>query len=411
MIFDKLEKRSTLLNMKNYTWNGINSITLSDTEMLKEQTYMKCIHYISNKMASMPIKIKKCNEYGEIEEKKHPLYSVLRYKPNNYQNSIDLIKSLYIIATHEGIGGLYIDRKTNTLHLCKINQFIYDDMNLFQSNRNHPLLIEITIGNERIIRFEDDVILARNGISYDGIQVKSIKHYLHDDVKNIKSGSDFLNTLFKNGMMNNKIAVTLTSDIKDEKELKRMADRFTRMYDTDGRIFTLPAGMGLQNLSNSLVDSEFSVLRKMSKQGIANAFGLYPSMVGLTDKSPSEEEKLNFLTDTLLPLIMSLEVEMYNKLLTIEEKRSGYIIKLDTNVLLRTTPKIQQEIVCEYAKQGIYSLNTAKKILGVPLLEKDVTVFPSGQITLEALMSGKASWQKNSIEGGDEDGEGNNSIK
>ena len=402
MFLDKIEKRMTYKDMNNYSWNTISSIGLSEEDLLKEQTYMKSIQYIANKMASMPIKVMKSTPKGEIEAAEHKWYNKLRYKPNSYMNSIDLIKSLYILANHKGSAGLYIHRKTNTLHLAQINGFLIDDIDMFSENRiNSPLIVDITVNGKQTLEYENDIIIIRNGISYNGIETKAIKDYLKDDIRNIKDGSNFLQKLFKNGNMNNKIAITLMSDIKDEKKLAEKQASFNRLYNSNEDVFTLPAGFGMQSLSNSLSDSEFSVLRKMSKEGIANAFGLFPSMVGLTDKAPTEEENIRFLTDTLLNLMMSLEAEFNNKIISETDKKTGYKIEQNPNVLLRVSPKVQQEIICEYTKNGVYSLEYARNLLGVPNdIENETVTLPSGQVLLKDLLAGKATWQKG--KGGDE---------
>lgn len=408
MFLDRIEKRITYNDLKDYSWNTVNSIGLNEEDLLKEQTYMKSIQYIANKMASMPIKVMQTTKNGDVEATEHKWYKALRYKPNSYMNSIDLIKSLYILANHNGCAGLYIHRETNTLHLAQINGFLIDDIEMFSSNRiNSPLIIDITVNGKQTLEFENDVIIVRNGISYNGIETNAIKDYLKDDIRNIKDGSNFLKKLFNNGNMNNKIAITLMSDIKDEKKLAEKQASFNRLYNSNEDVFTLPAGFGMQSLSNSLSDSEFSVLRKMSKEGIANAFGLFPSMVGLTDSAPTEEENIRFLTDTLLNLIMALEAEGNNKLLSDTDKRQGYKVEQNPNVLLRVSPKVQQEIICEYAKNGIYSLEYARKLLGVHSDFKNETVtLPSGQVLLRDLLNGKASWQQE--KGGDKDGKKRN---
>ena len=117
-------------------------------------------------------------------------------------------------------------------------------------------------------------------------------------------------------------------------------------------------------------------------------------------KSISDEDIASFISLDIHPVIESLEQEMDWKLLSKEDRLNGLKIRFNINGLLRNTPETQQKIICEYVKQGVYSLNYAKEILDVPLLEDDVTVFPSGQVTLEQLIAGNVSYVKE--EKGDE---------
>ena len=96
--------------------------------------------------------------------------------------------------------------------------------------------------------------------------------------------------------------------------------------------------------------------------------------------------------------------------MTSRDRKKGYKIRFNVNAMLRTTPVQQSTIIDRYLRNGAYTLNDAKRILGVPLVNGgDVVTLPSGQITLENLMNGNATWQKNStMEGGDNDEQGKN---
>lgn len=97
------------------------------------------------------------------------------------------------------------------------------------------------------------------------------------------------------------------------------------------------------------------------------------------------------------------------KLLTERDRKKGYKIRFNVNAMLRTSPEKQSIILDRYVKDGIYTINDCKRILGVPLVEGgDVVTLPAGQITLENLIAGNATWQKDTVKGGDESEEGDN---
>jgi hypothetical protein len=82
--------------------------------------------------------------------------------------------------------------------------------------------------------------------------------------------------------------------------------------------------------------------------------------------------------------------------------------------MLRVNPSEQMNIITNYVKMGIYSLEKARNVLGITIKDDETVVFPSGQVLLKDLLSGKVSYlnnknNKSDSEGGDkEDGkEGN----
>jgi len=168
---------------------------------------------------------------------------------------------------------------------------------------------------------------------------------------------------------------------------------------------TIPAGYNISSLNLSLVDSQFAELRFMSKKDMASAMGVPLSKLGETKENAKSEEQDNlaFLTDTLQIIFTSIEQEMDWKLLTSTDRSKGYKIRFNTNVILRMDSKTQAEVISTYVKNGVYSLNTAKEILGIEKLDKDVTTFPSGQVTLEQMLNNNVSYTNESVvKAGDE---------
>ena len=54
--------------------------------------------------------------------------------------------------------------------------------------------------------------------------------------------------------------------------------------------------------------------------------------------------------------------------------------------MLRTDAKTQAEIICKYLQNGAYSINNAKRILGMSLIDGgDSVLVPSGYYKLDDL--------------------------
>jgi HK97 family phage portal protein len=132
----------------------------------------------------------------------------------------------------------------------------------------------------------------------------------------------------------------------------------------------------------------------MSKEDIAGSMGVPLSKLGIIveNAKSDEQDNISFLTDTLQVYFTQIEQEADWKLLTSADRKKGFKIRANTNVMLRLDALTQAQVVDIYVKNGTYSLNKAKEITGVKLLDKDVTTFPSGQVTLEQLMSNEVSY-------------------
>jgi HK97 family phage portal protein len=230
----------------------------------------------------------------------------------------------------------------------------------------------------------------------DGIKGKANRSILKESLDSSLKSQGYLNKLFTNGLTN-KIVVQLTSDIKDEKELKKVQGKFDRVYSNNGKIFTVPAGYNIQPLNLSLSDAQYTELRKLSKEEIAASFLVPLSKLGIMrDTTVSEEQdNIKFLTDCLLIIFEQIEQEMDWKLLTPTERAKGYKIRFNINVLLRTDSKTQAEVISTYVKNGIYDLDYARDIVGAEKIGGDLVItLPSGQVLLSDLLKGNVSYIK-----------------
>ena len=395
MFLDKIEKRSTVSDETNWTsWiKGEDDYTEADS------TYYKCINLFAENVAKLPIVTKILTDMGDVDANKFYLYEKLRLRANDSMSAFETIKALVLMTKHYGSAGLYIDRDSKgvikALYPVKINGFTIDDVGLIKSTKKNKVLVDFTCVDAQGTCFEKDIIILRDN-SINGMDYKRTRYYIRDSINTNIKAQKYQSQLFANGLTN-KMVVQYVSDIKDEKEIKKTQEKFDRLYSSNGRVFTVPAGYNVSAMNLSLADSQFAELKIIGKQDITSAIGVPYSLI--EKGSLTEEETIAFLSNAIIPIITALEQEMDWKLLTKADREKGYKIRFNVNAMLRTSPEKQSQILDRYVKDGIYTINDCKRILGVPLVEGgDIVTLPSGQITLENLIAGKATWQKDTKE-------------
>lgn len=408
MIFDRKieEKRAYDVNEWNdiySTENGYDNTPYS-LEM-KESCYFSCIKIISESIAKCTLQVKQRTEKGEKTAEEHYLSDLLRLRPNQYMSAVDCFKTFVALSKHEGISALYIDRKgteVNALYPVKINGITVDDAGLIKGTAQNKILYDyIGVESEYGSALDKDLIILRD-FTLDGINAKATRSIMKESIDSSLKSQSYLNNLFTNGLTN-RIVVQLTSDLKDEKDLKKIQSKFSRIYSNSGKIFTVPAGYNVSPLNLSLADAQFEQLRKLSKEEIAMGMQVPLSKLGIVrDTAISEEQdNIKFLTDCLMVIFTGIEQEMNWKLLTQVERSQGYKIKFNEKTMLRMDAKTQAEVISKYVFNGIYDLDHAKDLLGVERIggEKIITL-PSGQILLKDLLNGNASYQNGGDKGG-----------
>jgi HK97 family phage portal protein len=364
--------RSTAMQMTKQEesfleWLGVSKNGTASE--INESTYFTCLKLLSEGIARVPLYLYKETEDGPERAKDHPLYKTLSLRPNPYMSAIDFWRSIVICRYHYGYGSAYIKRidKKIELYPVKIENIIIDNVGLINSKLNNPVLVQFSdlTGNGSIYDARlDDIFIIKN-FTIDGMTSKSNRQMISSTIKTSMKSQDYLNSLYDNGLTN-KIAVQLTSDIREEKQLRQIQEKFKRVFSDNGRVFTVPAGYTIQSLNLSLADAQFEELKRMSISQIASSFGI--KMYQLNDLSNTnnnslEHQQLSFLVDTLLIVFESIEQETDYKLLTKDDYERGYYSRHNTNVILRTDSKTQSEIIKNYVGSSVYAPNEARRQL------------------------------------------------
>ncbi|MGL4571800.1 MAG: phage portal protein [Clostridium sp.] len=384
LFWSGLEKRdSGLTDINDFTLKNLfqKGYDVSESNALKESTYFKCIKYISESVAKCPIILKQDTDNGVITAKKHRLYNKLRLRPNPYMSGVDCIRALVSLGEHNGVGGLWIDRETMDLYPARVTQITIDNLGIINKKKKNSVLISMDLCGQPIDALEQDVILYKPGLTWNGIETKSNRQLLTNIINTNVKGANYLNELFDNGLTN-KIVIQASSDIKDRKALKELQNGFDKLYSLKGRVFTVPVGYNASALNLNLTDVQFEQIRKLSRREIANCFGLSPAQIGDLEDSNNnnmEMQNANFLNDTLLIKFEQIEQELDWKYLSTNDRNNGFKCRFNQSVMLRTDAKTQAEIICQYLRNGAYSLNKARDILGEEHIEDgDDILVPSG---------------------------------
>lgn len=396
MFLDKIEKREVNINdwKDVYSFENGYDIDLS-SQHLKESTYFKCIKILSESVAKVPVNLKQSTENGEVKVKKHYLYNILRYRPNEYMSSIDFFKAIEATRQHKGEAFALITRdskgKVTGLYPINVKKLIVDDVGLCKSTKKNKILVEYEINGVTYNELYSNVLHFK-GTTFDGVKCISTKDMLGDLIGVNSASMSYQKDLFANGLTN-KAVVQLTSDIKDERELVKTQAKFGRLYSAKGRIITVPAGYSITPLNLSLADSQFAELKKLNAIDLGTAFGVPSYMLGFTENynnNSLEQSNLSFLSQTLQILLSSIELELNYKLLTDSERNNKELyFEFNVGVLLRTDSDTQANILTKYLTTGAYTPNDVRKILGMTTLDGgDDLIVNSGVLKLKDLGKG-----------------------
>lgn len=337
-------------------WLGIDpdEVNVRGEKALREATVLACVKILSEGVAKLPLKVYR-ETAGTIEKAtKHPLYQLLKLRPNPYMTAYDMLKAVeaqrnlhgnaYIVPEFVASGPdrgrirwLWpVDAKAVTIWV--------DNRGLFGARNRVWYVVRI---NGQETRLNPDEIVHLKALTLDGIVGVSPLQYLRWLVEAGAAGTKHVRDFFKQGLMVKGI-VHYTGDLNPDAE-KRFRERFEQMatgLKNAHRVALLPIGYQFQPLELSMTDAQFLETAQLTARQIANAFGV--KMHQLNDLSRAthtnaEEQQKAFYTDTLQSILTGYEQELTYKLFTPSEIAQGYYVKFAVDSILRSDIKTRYE--------------------------------------------------------------------
>lgn len=335
---------------------------------LSEATYFACLKVLSESIAKLPLKLLKSTQGQGIEKAvTHPLYSILKYRPNPYMTSTTFWGTVEYNRNHYGNAYCLITGAGGNTRLWILPstevQIWWDDARLLSSVPNVWYLYSHG-GKQYKFSFEE-VLHFKTSTSFDGVKGIPVCDILATTLEGNLKAQQMLNKLYDHGFTA-KAVLQYTGSLNDENAkifAKGIEDFATGNDDMVKTLIPLPLGATLQPLNMKLTDAEFLGVKKYSALQIAAAFGIKPNQINDYEKSSyasAEAQQLSFYVDTLLYILKQYEEEISFKLLSDEERAAGLYFKFNVSVILRADLKTQIETLSAAVSNFIYTPNEAR---------------------------------------------------
>lgn len=394
MIFDNLLKivrrkapKKETSKVTAFSGHASNVLWSREKPMLLAAVF-RCIDLLSDSLAVLPLRIFERDAQGfKTPAESHPLHPILDLEPNEDMTRYVLLKTMVASVLLKGNAYAYIERTPTNA----VSQIIYipaSDVGIeFVRDHNGIYRKRYRVAGFKKLVEPKDMIHVMN-FSYDGIYGVSTLTHAAQTLGIATSAEEHANANLRNGGTLTGV-LTVEGPRLDKKQKDDIYQTWaTRMNPADGSpssIAVLEGNMKYQSVSISPKDSQLLESRQFQVIEIARFFGVSP--VKLFDLSKSsystvEATQLQFLTDTLLPLITKFESEFRRKLLLRDEQQK-YDIEFDTSVILRTDKKAESSYWRDMTYIGAATPNEIRKLNNLPPLKNGNTAFV--QVNMQPL--------------------------
>lgn len=340
---------------------------------LSEATYFACLKVLSEAIGKLPLKLLQYNDKnGVITARDHPLFSVLRNRPNPYMTATTFWSTVEYNRNHYGNAYVLIDGAGANTRLWIMPsdevEVWYDDMKLLG---DIPDIYYIYSHGGKRYRFgSEEVLHFKTSNMLDGIVGISVQDQLKMTLEGGSKAQRMVNKMYESGFTA-KAVLQYTGSLSDANVRSFVAgieDYAKGNLKSEGieNIIPIPLGANLTPLNVKLADNQFIEVKQYTALQIASAFGIKPYQIGDYTKSSyasAEAQQLSFYVDTLLYIIKQYEEELTYKLLSADETMRGLHFKFNVSVILRADLKTQIDTLSTAVNSFIYTPNEARALL------------------------------------------------
>lgn len=310
--------------------------TIKNSELL-----FSAVSRISNALSAMPVQL-----YRGSAAVKNDLNDLIRFAPNPNMTSCQFFKTLE--ACRDTAGNAYaikvygpdgtLDR-LDVLDPSGVSPVMdLDGGELWFRITPQQGGQEYYVHNYYVLHIP---FISTNG--YAGVNPVSV---LYDTLQYAENIQKFSVSQLEKGV-NAAIVLNAPASLGETQKAAMIQSFMDTYRKTSGNILLLESGVTADSLKLSPVDSKLFEVEKITRSKVAMVYNIPPHLLGdYSDISFSSQEQqmLEFLMLTMLPIVTAYEQEMNRKLLTKAQRKSGYHFKFDMDSILRADAATQAEV-------------------------------------------------------------------
>lgn len=346
--------------------------TVTDSSVLRLSAAWACIRLLAETVSTLPIKVyRRLPDGTRVEAKDHYLYKLLCVEPNKYQTPSKLME--FLVASIQLRGNSYYEKRVIGSRVVGLNPIVPSSLNSIELQDDGGYIYKF-MRNGNMVELGEDSIWHVRGFSCDGmLGIDPISAGANvfggsaaaDEV----AGKTFAGGMSASGMLMHK------NGILQQAQREMLSQTLEKFYGSNnaGKVMVLEAGLEYQSISLNPESAQLLETRQFSVEEICRWFRVPPYMIGHMDKSSSwgssvEGQQLNFLTNTLRPLLVNIEQSITQSLIAPEERGTIHA-EFCVEGLLRGNSKERAEYYNSGLDHGWMSRNEVRAKENLPPIE------------------------------------------
>jgi HK97 family phage portal protein len=300
-----------------------------------------CVQVRSQDIAKLPLILyRRMPDGSRKRANDHPLYGLLKRKPNSLQTSFEYRETQQAVLDLRGnaYSRIYRDARYRPVELVPLHD---DWVTPVRSTVDGTPFYKVRMyGRGEVETLAQDDILHLRDRSDDGFVGKSCidAHRARDVVGLDIAGATHAAKLFANGARPGGILSPKTPMEEGGRDrLEADWNAKFRGVENVNRVLVAADELTYTQVGMTNVDAEYILQRKLTRSEVASIFRVPPHKIGIMDNatfSNIEHQALEYVTDTLMPIARRWEEALGAALLR-ESEQEDYYFEFQFDALLR----------------------------------------------------------------------------
>lgn len=306
-------------------------------------------------MSSLPLKLYKDN-YTQVHNR---IADLMENGPNPFMTSFEFIRMMEV--HRDTYGNAFVLKKYN-------DEYQVEALYILDPNRVEPVLekdtydlyYEIDTG-EKVYYIHNMDIIHVSHITTDGLKGISPIDVLRNSIDYDRKIREFSLSQMDSGLKASFI-LSMSTHLGEE-EKRETLESFKSFYKDNGGVILLDSGSQLEEIKRDFIDLKVFEVEKVTRSRVAIVYNLPLHMLGETEGnrySTPETSSIEYVQNTMLPIVRQYEQEFNRKLLTEAERSRGFHFKFNLNALLRADEKTRGDFYFKGIRTGWVTPNEAR---------------------------------------------------
>lgn len=336
----KVLDASALLYQNLFGGPAVKSgVAVNVDSALRTSTVFACMRVLAEGVAQLPLKLYQESDDGaKTLARRHPLYTKLWRKPNDFQTSFEWRETMmmHAVLTH---GGFSIISRNSIGEVLEFLPVLPAQVKVIQGS-DYSVQYEVYDKAGKITTLPKSSMLHLKGPSWNGFSGLETVTLGREAIGLAIATEESQARLHSNGVRPSGI---LSTDAKLGPEqydrIKKTSQEGYSALQNAFKLMVLDGGWKFSQIALSPADAQTHESRKHQIEEVCRFMRVFPQMIGYGDKTSTyasaEQFFMAHVTHSLMPWIERFEQVLAVQLLSDKELDQGYFPKFNVGALLR----------------------------------------------------------------------------